>query len=738
MRILRWGLALVLVGVELLLAAGADAQVCANEALRSELHSGQLPDCRAYELVTPAYEEGELIDSVFAISEDGTHVVAGSFGVFAGTEDDIIGDSKLFGAVYEFSRSEKQGWTAYSLGPSASAYYSNGMYDASADLGSSLWELGKRSPPASAEESQPEGVTSFYIEQPQGKFTDIGPVTPNPGVTNLNRYEYLGGSDALSHILFSTSPGFHWPFDNTAAGASPLYEYVGTGNSQPMLVGVSGGKGNEELLSECGTRLGSGEEGSAYNAISKDGTRIFFTAVGKDDKSCGAAEPAVDELFAREELPAIPGELPATEARTVAISEPSKEDCKACLTSSGLRDAVFQGASEDGSRVLFMTAQELLPSAAGENLYMYDLNDPEGEKVTLISSGAKSGNAEVQGVARISEDGSHVYFIAKGVLTEDPNTQGEIAVSGKDNLYMFERDARYPEGHTMFIASLSPEDSQDWVQVDRRPVLSSRNNRFLVFASRADITHENTTSSIPQVYQYNTETQALVRASIGQEGYNNDGRTPLYGSEMSTGLGYGYAGNDSPTQAATVLAPEDGAVFFYSPDALTPQALNDNLDEAGSELESNIYEYHNGNVYLISDGRDISAANGFSAVALIGWSGTGGDLFLTTADPMITEDTNTQKDIYDARSEGGFQPPPGVSGCIEDGCHSVLSPTPSLSTPLAAAQAEVDLPPISIGKTKINKKVNKRHKKRIAKEKVRKNLRKPRKVQSHIRKISHT
>ena len=56
---------------------------------------------------------------------------------------------------------------------------------------------------------------------------------------------------------------------------------------------------------------------------------------------------------------------------------------------------------------------------------------------------------------RSSEDGSHVYFVAKGVLTSIPNTSlasgQQVAVAGQDNLYVYERDSAFPNGHLAFV-----------------------------------------------------------------------------------------------------------------------------------------------------------------------------------------------------------------------------------------------------------------------------------------------
>jgi hypothetical protein len=715
----------------------ASASACSNDALRSELRSGQLPDCRAYELVTPAYKEGAFFSSVFALSGNGAHLIGSSFGVLPGTEEDGLGQgTALLGAVYELSRGAS-GWTAAALDPPGSLFHSNGLFDASADFSKTLWELGRHRasplgtpeeeapcpPREGEEEAQPEAVTDFYIQYPRGTFTRVGPVTPEPCTPNATRYTYLGGSADLSRVLFTAAAGFHWPFDETEGGASPLYEYVGLAHTaaeeakrEPLLVGVEGGAGSRELVSKCGTLLGSGLGNSMYNAISSSGARVFFTAL-----ACGEhSQTPVNELLAREELPAEEGELPARAARTVAISEPLAGNCNACVTGGELRNAHFEGASIDGSKAFFTTEQELLAGAAGENLYEYDFDAPAGEKVSRISV-ALSSEAQVQGVARISEDGSHVYFVAKGVLAGE-NTEGGKPVLGEDNLYV------YGEGHTSFIGTLSPNDEEaDWTHADDRQVKASADGRLLEFTSQNDLTHEGVAPGRKQVFRYDAETGVLVRASIGQDGYDNNNRTPAQNAEIAA-RPFGsdpYTSNDSPTQAEGVLAPEDGAVFFTSADPLTPQALADQVDVL-LQPAPNVYEYRNGHVYLISDGHDASTVDSHPGVLLLGSDASGENVFFTTSDSLVGQDTDTQQDIYDVRAEGGFPAPAGAPSCAGEGCRGGLGATPSLLTAGSAAQpAEASAPP-AVATAKPKAKIKKKAKAKQRRGKARKATRRDR------------
>ena len=98
----------------------------------------------------------------------------------------------------------------------------------------------------------------------------------------------------------------------------------------------------------------------------------------------------------------------------------------------------------------------------------------------------------------------------------------------------------------------------------------------------------------------------------------------------------------------------------------------------------NVYEYHDGNVYLISDGHDLNVV---PPVSLEGTDASGDDVFFNTADQLAPQDTDTDEDVYDARVDGGFPAPALAPECAGDACQGPLSPTPTLLAPGSEFQA---------------------------------------------------
>jgi hypothetical protein len=633
-------------------ASGVNPRACPNEL--SPGFRSYLPDCRGYELVTPPYKEAYPV-VIEAVSKDGEQLLAHSFGTFSEPED-----QSPIGTVYGIKR-EASGWKSSPLEVSASQFPSFGLVAISPDFGSSLVFATVPSRPA---------VGDVYHGTPLAPFAYVGPGGPPTAkgrVLNL-----AGASRDLSHSLFfveAPNTGEEselWPGDGTVGERQPsLYEYdARTANSEPRLVGVSNDGPvssifGASLISRCGTSLGGARSG-AYDAISENGETIFFTALGRDaNVSCAVLspniEPAVNELYAR-----------VGASQTVAISEPDKANCGECSLSSPA-DAEFQGASLDSSKVFFTTTQPLLPGAVSgvEDLYEYDFDGSREDHVSLISTGDLAGG-RVRRVVRVSADGSHVYFLAQGVLATAANRFGKHAEENAENLYVYERDAAHPNGNLTFIGAGDVQTGQ-----------ATPDGRFLVFESTADFTpDEGEQIEAGQVFEYDTQTNTLIRVSQGQGGYNEDGNSSIYRASIPT---QNYTRALPTTQFTNLAVSEDGAyVFFTSNDSLTPQALSGVV---------NVYEYHEGQVALISDGHDLARVLGGSAVELLGTDESGRDVFFRTADQLLPEDTDRQLDVYDARSEGGFPSVPANAGCLGDPCQG----------PLANELAPAPLPTSSLG-----------------------------------------
>jgi hypothetical protein len=661
------------------------------------------------------------------------------------------------GSTYELTRAPS-GWSETGIDLPQSQFPFDKFLGASEDLGATLWRARASSQSVEAQD--------FYIRYADGATHDLGPTTnpegtqsgPALGYEDSNEFPiiYWGSSRDLAHVIFAIKSGESvageavkpqlWPGDKTVPQHSPsLYEYSAADaeGTEPRLVGVE----NEGLLdesphvnegamlvSDCGTNLGSrvGNGGDGENAVSESGATIFFTALaateGEEGKHCNASNegigPPVNELGAR-----VGGE------KTLKISSPSHplaqgsgtgpEECDAVCEATAPEEGLFQGASRNGSKVFFLTKQPLLnedegATGTGQDLYEDEI-EGEGKaakvaRIVQVSHDPIAGQAaEVQGVTRVSEDGSHVYFVAKGELAFNFNREAapfSTAQEGAENLYVYEPDPADP-GHdqTVFIAMLcsaegksglvedsecNSSDEQMWNSEGDAPAQTTPDGDFLVFSTATDLTAPEDTSTVSQVFRYDAETGALSRVSIGgggayecsttkaiEAGFNCNGNTDTF--EASIGR---------PTAGRPVAISDDGAyVVFQSADGLTPGSLNGQAESINingrqrTYFANNVYEYHDGEVSLISDGRDTSAtATGkgiaeSSSVQIEGMTPLGADVFFTTADPLVPQDTDTQQDIYDARIDGGFPAPPVPTPCQEEACQGAPGPAPILAAP---------------------------------------------------------
>jgi hypothetical protein len=693
-------LAIFAIAVFAIVGVGAAPALGAGDANTAGCHFAEsspgfrssLPDCRAYELVSPPYADGTIAAGIYNFgpptSPGGEQLLAISFGAFAGTEE-LEQSQTEYGADYEFARTP-QGWTAEAQDPPASQYpwrllEFHGVIPA--DLGSSVWMV--EGPTQAGEEpvsrSWADKTNSlFAIREPtgegKGRFAVLGPVVA-PGheqsfSSNLSVVEGVSGGTpaAAAHVLFAVpdESDFLWPGDGTVEGRS-LYEYDGTGDGEPVLVGVR----NDGSVAEAAAREGKtylneaaelvSECGTDYDGMSGSGNRVFFTAVAAEDEvggqkfcaeSGGAGDgtgPAVNELYAR-----VDG---TTKVETVKIS--------------GSQNAVFRGASEDGTKVFF---------SEGESLYEYEFPPegfpPEDRRVTPVASGVTS-------VVTVAKNGERAYFESTAVLRgqggeELENANGEKDGEGSvtDRLYVY--DTAAPEGsRTAYVAR-----GEGLGQTD-----TTHDGEFLLFESSQELakTGDRSPESAPQLFEYDARSGSVARVSIGQHS------TTGYECEATKALeaGYNCDGNTENPEYAPRMAdvPDssvagDGTVVFTSELALTPGAvagytIRGQNGHIVSYVE-NVYEYSAGNLYLISPGDEPNPAayeEPQTQTRLFGIDESGTDIFFSTADSLVPQDTDTQSSWYDARVEGGFPAPATPPSCTGQACQGALAPPPALTQP---------------------------------------------------------
>jgi hypothetical protein len=136
------------------------------------------------------------------------------------------------------------------------------------------------------------------------------------------------------------------------------------------------------------------------------------------------------------------------------------------------------------------------------------------------------------------------------------------------------------------------------------------------------------------------------------------------------------------------ISADGSEVFFQNTSALTPGALNHVcVYEVESFCESeavNVYEYENGNVYLLSDGQDTHSVLRSTATGLLGAGADGNNVFITSADPLSgVVGESGQQHVYDVRVNGGFSPVSSPTSC-SSGCQGAGTEAPVLGPPATA------------------------------------------------------
>jgi hypothetical protein len=703
---IRGARVLVIAGVWLgsVSTAPAAAVACPNAQFRSGA-SEHLPDCRAYEQVSPVDKDGQDAATIKPVEPAESSACEGGepctimFMNISAALDGAPGNESP--DAYVATRGSG-GWQTASLSPPTTQAPANSLAKISYAFSGDLSQAVLRVPLQQLAEGAPADVYNLYLRGVGGGYSLVTasapPEPPQAGCGHCFEEQdvpaFAGASSGFGHVIFEANDSL---VEGAPAGVENLYEETA---GLVSLVGIL----PDGTVPPQGATAGGGievveEQAHELNhAISEDGSDVLFEAAA----DAGPPDPAQSEttqLYDR-----IDG------AETVEVSAPAPGARPgACETAGGVcnaQPAQFWAASVDGSIVYFTSKASLTKESytgeetvAGENpgndLYRYDLDTHTLADLTVDLDKAKDPDgADVMGVVGASEDGSYVYFVAGGELGE-PRPGND---SGKPNLYVWHETAE-GSGTVRLIASLAApseaeaehiealqvgpafrfdSDVADWTS---RPTASQAyvtpDGRHLAFMSVEPLTgydNEDTATGEAdhEVFEYSAESGRLECASCDPGGARPLGNA-FIGARMSERV-------SSPLYQPRSLSDDGNRLFFTSPDPLV----------AGVQGASDkVFEYENGEVQLIS------GTEGGGDGVFLDASASGDDVFIATRERLAATDTDELVDVYDARVDGGFPVSVVPTPCEGNTCQEPAGPPP-FGLPMSALFAgDGDLAPPS-------------------------------------------
>ncbi len=613
----------------------AEQAACPNEQLRGGF-AERLPDCRAYELVTPPVTNASQFDAPGQTAYSSVAAADGE-ALTLSAEEPRPG-APTAGEYYVATRGAG-GWIAEDIMPLESydgvgcpEYQFVYAYSDQLTKDVMLANGGSRASGSANVQEDPEscnpggrqvvsgepvGYENLLVRDNATGTYQLVNLTP-PGVTPADTHFQAASAD-LSHVIFTeTSPlaeGARYGVENLYEwdeGALRLVSVLPDGTAVPGSLAVKAGTPEHE------------------NVLSSDGSHVLFTYGGA--------------LYDR-----IDGQ------RTVQIDEKQGG-------SDPSGGGTFKAATSDGSKVFFLDENKLTAdsTAISGEPDLYECALSEGASKCELSDLTVASGGEHADVLRVTPLGSHdsssVYFVAEGVLAsntrEFTNGEGKTVVegaeAGKENLYLWNGEK------TTFIAT-GVIESGGFLEFEREQ--ASPEGKWLSFESQESLTgYDN--KSAPELFLYSAATGQLDCASC-----NPTGEPPVDEGGVVQFPGSGQAAF-GVFRSRHVLT-DAGQVFFETREALVPADTNGQGD---------VYEYEGGHVYPISSGTSSYAS------ILEDVSESGDDVFFRSNQQLVPQDNQEgQVVIYDARVDGGFPAPASPPPCTTaDACRTPVSPQPSI------------------------------------------------------------
>jgi hypothetical protein len=323
---------------------------------------------------------------------------------------------------------------------------------------------------------------------------------------------------------------------------------------------------------------------------------------------------------------------------------------------NGAFDGLRSGTSVDGSHVFFRTAESLVSSdtdSAG------DVYERFAGATTLVSAGPAGGNGPISSAFEASSaDGSRVFF----------STEETLVASDTDSTEdVYQRSG----GTTTLVSTGASGNGTQTAAYDD----TSTDGARVFFHTRSSLAAGDSDSSL-DLYQRSGGVTTLV--STGAAGGNGafdvyfagasddgtrvffttkesltatdtDGRLDIY--ERSAGattlISTGPNGGNGAFDSYFDKASSDGARVFFTTD--------ESLVSGDTDTVQDIYERESSSTTLISTGPN--GGNGAHAAFFGEASDDGTRVFFHSGERLVSDDTDSQLDIYAARALTGYARP---------------------------------------------------------------------------------
>ncbi len=683
---------------------------CPNAHVRQESGAAYLPDCRAYELVSPEIAGavqlfpgqglGPIVNEFIAHPQPSNVGLASSPARFAfwGGIGQINGTDppNITQDLYVSTRTSN-GWKTHYPGLSGGTSFGSGGTHCSASM--SLCENYDVEDPLRLDSADTGSNGPYVFDANQnsvstGRFPTMIEEVPGGeeftgrGIASADYSHYAFGTNDVAFATggLTSAPGSAYDNDVAANTATIISKLPNNTNIPQDPQGCN---------NEIGKQRQCKDEFVRIQGISTDGSNILMSTWAKPGQEFPNKneETGVSDTFIHRDLHLYmhtpTGNFDLTEGAS----------------------AHYVSMDRDGSRVYFTSPDQVTSDDNDESVDLFMWEEASGEVVRLSTGNeGEAGNSDECNVGWVQKCGiqtidatitrfqpgeeefytpdnwasqtGEIYFYSPEQL------DGSNGVAGQRNLYV------YREGAPKFVTRLAAASPA--VRMNVAP-----NGQHMAFVtSAAEVTgYENAGSK--QMYLYEPAVNRMTCASCVPTG------EPPAGDAIAAQNG--------------LFMSDDGRAFFSTKAALVPFDSNGKVD---------VYEYTDGRPQLISSGTSGTDTWGGGlliypsmTVGLEGVSADGVDVYFSTFDTLVPQDHNGEfVKFYDARTGGGFPfqaPPPPCKAADE--CHGTGSVGPASPQVGTGAQlgktGNVKSPKCKKGQVKKNGKCVKKKKKKGKKKK---------------------